>query len=87
MEPTQWVHPMGSTQWTPSSGRHRGAHRMTMDATLVRTAMSTTAPGAHPTMLGTLARTRCAAPMSRTAPVRRPADRPLVQIAAGARRS
>ncbi|MFF5675583.1 hypothetical protein ACFY8S_36740 [Streptomyces hygroscopicus] len=40
--------------------------RMTMDATVVRTAMSATAPGAphHPTMPGTLAR-----PVRRTAPV------------------
>lgn len=41
------VHRVGSTRWDPPSGRHSGAHRMTMDAALVRTAMFGTAPGAH----------------------------------------
>ncbi|MFD0008481.1 hypothetical protein ACFVJ4_39755 [Streptomyces sp. NPDC127178] len=52
-----------------------------MDSTLVRTAMSGTAPGAHhPAMAGTLARIRCTAP---DVPHRTGAptvDRPLDQV-------
>ncbi|THC40309.1 hypothetical protein E7X58_37790 [Streptomyces sp. A1499] len=37
---------MHDIEWAPPDGRHRGAHRITMDATPVRTTMSATAPGA-----------------------------------------
>ncbi|MFJ8028408.1 hypothetical protein [Streptomyces sp. NPDC096311] len=59
-----------------------------MDATLMRTTMSVTAPGAHhPTMSGTHVRTRCAAPDVPHRTGARTAGPPLVQVPAGAHRS
>jgi hypothetical protein len=61
---------------------------MTMDATLMRTAMSATAPGAHhPTVFGARVRTRCATPDVPHRTGACTAGLPLVQVAAGAHRS
>lgn len=61
---------------------------MTMDATLVRTAMNATAPGArHPTMPGTHAHDRCAPSAAPHRTGARTADQPFYQGSMGAHAS
>ncbi|WP_406491673.1 hypothetical protein OG936_00375 [Streptomyces sp. NBC_00846] len=57
-------HRMLCIEWTPLGGLHSRAHRLTVDSTLVRTTIRHRTGAHHPTMPGTLARTRCAASMS-----------------------